>query len=295
MFLERAREIASDHGLRDLADSVRQEIEGITPEELDLKIVSTSVQIPAKELAEHIETLVGDDQLGTALARFGLQLPSGDVVANREFVLQMVRDFPLQHLFPTVMLGLNNSILRKAETPEEHEERALLNHEVQRIQFFATVAVRVLRRIEDRYGFNEPELADLFTTDLIEPPVARRIARAFTLYSADDPDSAASVLAPRLERVTRTIVQQTGAPVTKSPDHRGNPGGVRTLGELLNALQGSIDESWRRYLRALLSEITGLNLRNRVGHGLLDEATTPEAALLLHAACFLRLIRPEQA
>ena len=66
------------------------------------------------------------------------------------------------------------------------------------------------------------------------------------------------------------------------------------MGELLGLLQGPLPESTRRYLKVLLSEVTGLNLRNRIGHGLDDEITQREAALLIQCACHLRLLTPER-
>jgi hypothetical protein len=49
-----------------------------------------------------------------------------------------------------------------------------------------------------------------------------------------------------------------------------------------------LDLSWIRYLLNALVEPTGLNLRNRISHGLLDEAGQTEAVILLHIANFLR-------
>ena len=51
-----------------------------------------------------------------------------------------------------------------------------------------------------------------------------------------------------------------------------------------------MDKSWARYLLNTLTEPTGLNLRNRISHGLLEEAGRTEAAILLHVANFLQLL-----
>ena len=295
LFLQRAREIASSQGLPALADSIRQEIESMGLEDLELKVVSASVELDAGQIDDFITELVGDDHLDSALARFGFHLPSGETEGNRSAIQKITDEYPLQHLFSTVLLGPANSILKAMETPTEKQELALIEREVQRIQLFGSIAHEVLQRLEERYGFDERELGDLFSTDLIDPPVAQRIAHAFALFAAGDTDSSASVITPRLERVIRTLVQRSGATITRSPNARGTPGGVRTLGDLLSQLEGKLDESWRRYLRALLSEVTGLNLRNRIGHGLVDGVVQWEAALLLHAACFLRLVRLDQA
>lgn len=69
---------------------------------------------------------------------------------------------------------------------------------------------------------------------------------------------------------------------------------MKGLGELLSLLSGALPEPTRRYLKVLLVEVTGLNLRNRIGHGLDDEVARREAALLIQCACHLRLLGPEE-
>jgi hypothetical protein len=51
-----------------------------------------------------------------------------------------------------------------------------------------------------------------------------------------------------------------------------------------------MDESWRRYLVNVLSEPVGVNLRNRIAHGLVTRVARNEAALLIHVASHLALM-----
>lgn len=73
------------------------------------------------------------------------------------------------------------------------------------------------------------------------------------------------------------------------------PGGVHPLDHLLAALEGILDESWRRYLVNSLTEPLGVNLRNRIAHGLIGEAQAYDAALLIHVAAFLRTLESKEA
>ena len=196
---------------------------------------------------------------------------------------------PLQFLFTRITIGPENSLVRSTQGQDAQAEQALIDHEAQRASMFSLFAVDILDRIAVRYG-RLASAASWFTCDLIDSSVAAKIARAIELYEAGDSDSSAAVLAPRLERIIRRIAAAVGLTVTRSPDARGRTGGVKGLGELLGTLDGALHEPTRRYLRALLSEVTALNLRNRIGHGLDDEITQREAALLIHAACHLRLL-----
>jgi hypothetical protein len=288
--LQHAIELAEQNGLSDRADQLRRQVEHIPHEELGLKAISTEVEVPREKIDRFIDSIVGDDDLPSALTRFGAYVPTGLPEENSEFVRQLMAEHPLQFLFTRMTIGPENSLLRATTNEGCKEEAALLDHEAMRCSIFAVLAVEILSRVAARYG-PLSGAREWLETPLIEPAVASRITRAFELYDAGDPDSAAALLAPRLERIIRRLALLIGLTVTRSPDARGRPGGVRALGDLLSRLQGSVPESTRRYLRVLLSEVGELNLRNRIGHGLVDEVASHEAALLIHACCHLHLLQ----
>ena len=64
-------------------------------------------------------------------------------------------------------------------------------------------------------------------------------------------------------------------------------GAYKGLGELFRLLEGRVPEHYRRYFAVLLTERTGLNLRNRSAHGLMEGASREEAALALHVLLVL--------
>lgn len=197
--LQHAIELAEEHGLHDRADDLRREIEEIPSDALDLQVVSAEVDIPPDEVEKIIGAVVGNDDIASALTRFGAYLPTGAVDRNREFVRELVKEFPLQHLFSMMVIGPENSLVSQVETDEDKEDYALIRYEVQLIQFFSLLAIEILERIHARYGVED--VTELFSTPFIARAAAERINRSFELYVYNDPDAAASVLAPRLERV----------------------------------------------------------------------------------------------
>jgi hypothetical protein len=287
--LQHAIELAEEHGLRSLADSIRREVEGLSDEDLEFQEFSAEISLPRHQIDAFIDWFVVDDDIRSALRRFGAYVPSGEPDENREYVERMMTEHPLQFLFTRMTIGPENSLVLSTQGADDQAERALVDHEAERVSMFSVFAVDILDRIKTKYG-PIAESADWFESDLIEPTVATTIGRAISLYEDGDADSAAAVLAPRLERIVRRIAAAVGLSVTRSPDRHGRSGGVKGLGELLGLLHGSLPEPTRRYLRVLLSEVTALNLRNRVGHGLDDKTTERETALLIHAACHLRLL-----
>lgn len=287
--LQHALELAEDHGLGELADEIRLEVESMTEAELDLHTISAEVAVPLEDVDRFIEAFVGDGSGEAALSRFGAHLPTGDTDENREFVRQLMQDHPLQFLVTRSHIGPENSLVRSSAGEDDAAEQALIQHEAQRASMFSLFAVEILDKIEERYGPVWQEAA-WFENEFIDAATARRIAKSIELYYRGEFDTAASVLAPRLEKIVRRLASIVGIPVTRSPDRRGRSGGVKGLGEILSLLKGFIPEPTRRFLRVLLVETTGLNLRNRISHGLDDEIGQREVSLLIQAACHLRLL-----
>lgn len=212
--LQHAIELAEEYGLSTLADSVRSEVEAITEEELDLKLVSAEVTIPREDVDGFISWFVGDDDLESALTRFGAHLPTGDTSNNRAFVEKIMADHPLQFLFTRMQIGPENSLVRSTSDAEDQVEQALIDHEAQRASMFSSFAVEILDAIRERYG-PLSGAGKWFQSDLIQPAISARITRAIELYEEGDFDSSASVLAPRLER---TSAGSLGPSVSRSPE-----------------------------------------------------------------------------
>lgn len=82
------------------------------------------------------------------------------------------------------------------------------------------------------------------------------------------------------------------------PTERGGgrqAGGVKALGEVLSELKNRIPEATRRHYENLLSNPLGINLWNKISHGLLDHPTPEQAAILIHAACHLLTLEVQKS
>src|SRR5262249_21905660 len=151
-------------------------------------------------------------------------------------------------------------------------------HERDGIVIWSLIAADTLARILERHGEpSEEELSPFFETSLIPADLAKQLAHGAVLFARGAYDDSAHALAPRIERAVREICRKAGLVVLREPIG-SEPGGVRPLGHLLAALQGLVDESWRRYLVNALTEPLGINLRNRIAHGLIGQAQAYDAA-----------------
>ncbi len=98
--------------------------------------------------------------------------------------------------------------------------------------------------------------------------------------------SGALILIPAIESLVRLRAEQRGLGVSTAAvgHHRA---GFKSLGELLSALSGHMDESWRRYLICVLVNEYRLNLRNNLCHGIMLSASPSDVVVLLIAALYL--------
>lgn len=292
--LQHALEIARAHGLRDQMEELRRELQSIGADELDLKSISAETRVPAEVIDEMLEQVADGDGWSACLDRFAVAYgpPSGSHDKNVEAVREMKSRFPLQFLISKVIFGPENTTLRHLVTDEDREGAALAQHERMRIGFWSLIAADALALVQERHGQpTEDELAPLFETAFIPGDLARLLSHGVVLWTKGAYDDSAHCLAPRIERAVREICRGAAIVVAREPIG-SEPGGVRPLGHLLADLRGIVDESWRRYLVNALTEPLGLNLRNRVAHGLIGEVPRHDAALLVHIAAFLRTLRP---
>jgi hypothetical protein len=298
MFLERALDVARTHGLADEARELRVELGQISEEELDLKKVSVETKLDSDVVEKYLASFTAFESWPDALVRFGVQgPPGGEPEELDKQVDEQMKRHPLQFLISKAVLDPDTGVaIFHAVDELSHRQAAIAEHRALAARLWSVFAVDILQRIDEKYGQpKHDDLTQFFVSAFIDEATADRVARAFHLWWADQADEAAHVLAPRLETIIREVARQLGLPVIREP-RDGKPGGVRSLGDTLFSLKGRLPSSgWHTYLFSLLSDPLGPNLRNVIGHGLRPTISVEDAALLLHAACFLRLVGPQTA
>ena len=290
MHFQNAIQLAEKHGLRDLANEMRQEVGPLGEESFER--VEIAEEIPAHTMEAIIGYFVGDDSLPNALRRFGAETPSGDPAQNRARAQDRMNEFPVLFLMTNLITGDQGELIKQFQTPEESEEYEVVSIETENICFFAAIAVHILKEIGERYGAVGTD-AKVFESELVDKTQAEWIALAVRHYEAGDYRSSVSVMAPRLENAIRGLAQRVGIVTLRDSKGGKKVGGVKDLFGVLEELKDRMPEPSRRYWRTLLVDSLGLNLRNRIAHGLIDDPTPQDAAILIHAACHLLVLRSQ--
>lgn len=292
-FLERALDVARTHGLAELARELRVELDQMTEDELDLKMVSSELRVSTEKVEQLVQWFLSFDSWQESLTAFGVHGPPGGEPdeADRE-VERRRQAHPLSFLITRTLVDPDSGApIFHATDEASHRLAALAQHRLFAARIWSLFAPEILQRFTARYGRPAAEeLTEFFTSELIDSDAAERIARAFELWWDGAYDDSAHVLAPRLEGAVRTLARLLGIVVIREPV-ADKPGGLRSLGDLFFAVEGQLPAGWRVYLYHLLSDPLGLNLRNVIAHGVRSRVDSQDAALLLHAACFVRLIQ----
>lgn len=295
-YRQRALELAQTYGLREEVEAILGDIQASSNESLGGEAVSAQVELPSDEIDALIASFGEYDDVRAALRAFGaFGPPSGDAEDNLIAVRQMASDFPLQRLFRAQQLDENHNVVFQATTPEEHDRMDLSRHEAMQIQVMASILSRCLDTIQASYpDVSQAELTAIYTTPLIEHERATVFSDALRRHWQGDYQGAAHIAIAQIEAVIRAMVRNIGLVVIRPPEGR-RPGQVIGMGACLDALNGRLDESWRRYLYNLFSDPLGINLRNRVSHGLLLRITPELSTLAIQASLFLTLVGPRES
>jgi hypothetical protein len=293
--LRRAMELAARYGFHEDARDLHKRQQSISTADLGLETFTSEVEIPRKPIQAEIDLYVGSQaaDIFDAMTRLGQLPPPGgsndDLDAE---AAEQNRQHPIANLFGHALFGLGSAAPIYIANTEE-AKRLLQRGRTRRLHadFSGELLVApMLIAAADHHGRpTHDDLAGYFTTDLIGAARADKIARAFELFWDQDSDAAAHVVVPRLESIIREAARLSGISVLKVAQER-RFGGYISLSTTIARLRELAGASpWLDYLDALLCDPLALNLRNDIAHGVIERVGAGRCALLLHAACHLRL------
>lgn len=291
--IRRAAQFAERHNLRQEANDLLSRLQEMSSTDLELEPFTTETEVPTELVQATIDEHAGSGaaDIRDALIRIGHYGPPGGSIDDlNETVEEIRKGHPLLDLFPTTLFREGSAVPTFiADGPESKKRLALGQQRQLAAHFNASLLLGpMLLQAKEHHGRPaHDELTAIWSTELIGPERADRIARAVELFWDEHYDDAAHVLVPRLESILRDAARHSGILIHKQPAP-GRYGGVISLNAVLDKLvQLSDREPWHCYLRDLLCEPLALNLRNEIAHGLHTKARPIDAALLVHAACFL--------
>ena len=215
--------VARDYGLTDEARQILQALQANQPDESDLHELSAEVSIPREEVDKWLGFFLGEPTWQASLTKFGAYgPPSGDYEKNLEAVDRAIREHPMLFLFPKVIYGPENVLIKEVASEQQHRAIALTEQELMGIGFFGLAFATLLEAIRDKYGVPDKDaLTDFFATDFVPAQVAERFAAGLIAFWEQHYDEATHIVVPRIEWVMRELARRAGFP---SSDRRSATG-----------------------------------------------------------------------
>jgi hypothetical protein len=294
--LQKALLVAEKSGDADLRREASSRLQAIRHETMETMTFRAS----SHRYDEESERLVNKASEGKgwrdALFTFATFGPlSGNAEQNRILIEQRHRQHPLANLFPVDLRSPEGLPIYTGTSEQDRFDVDLAMSEAQLVGQWAPIMATALHTIPERHGL--PTLKEIgdFVSEwpAVEGPVGPAIARSLLRYWTGDSEGSAYTIVPRIETLVRGLVLRTARGIYRLQDvHK--PGQYAGLGHLLPILQEeyALSESVARFLSVLLRHPAGLNRRNLMLHGYLDEPDPGGTAILLHTALLIATIRP---
>jgi hypothetical protein len=298
-FLDRAKKTYSELRMVDAATRVQKEsLRQGKLAEGQLTPIEASVKIKKEDRERYLDAMtVGG--LPKAIERFAVNF-----LQKKDRTLSEIRElegeFVSQRLMPRKIID-NGHVIAVVGNLQDDPEGRLIHGVAQSLQLRTLWMSWVIDRLRERYS---PTVDDVWAVLSLSPVFQEErkplIAAGIRAYFDADYTKTIHVLIPQIEHAMLVLLSLLpGKTINKSfRDEKRGVMQFKTLSDILDDedVATALGPDLHLHLVASLCHPKGLNLRNRVCHGLCEPGTMarPWADVVLHCLIVLSLIRPEE-
>lgn len=248
----------------------------------ELKLISTK-EIDISDLQEHCANYVKGKQTAFESLLYFSSVSSCNFESIWKSTENNINNFPTSSLFGATSVspdGRKISSIPPLALDGSNRDEVILKKAIKNFGIHMHLAVEgcilpALNQIQKEYLFPKEFLIQLCKLSAIVPE-KREILVANALYQGFEGDfgSAIHLLAPQVENMIRQRLKQNGLVTTHTAQKDiENEIGLSSLVNLDGAREILGDDLWFE-LQAVFTDSLSVNLRNEVGHGLLDDETS---------------------
>lgn len=287
-FLNKARDRAQASGLTEERDAILEALMA-NPMREGMQEISVSTSVSRDDYERWIESFTSHATLPDCIMQFGAYQPTPEDDATAvHFAEEVLAKQPVISLTTRIVTDEFGLPLIVASTHEDHLKVTMAHNDGLSIRLWGLHAADVLDRVLNRWELNGDDEDDLFAGVLVSEEAAKAFRIALAHYRRGDFESAVTLALPRIEECIRTWARHVGVRLLDTS--RSGAVQWRSMGSLLQDLEGGAPRRFTRYLNMVLVNQLGLNIRNRVLHGLTASVDKAEAALVLHVAARISLM-----
>lgn len=292
-WLQKVHSVYLDYGLRAEADQVANKLRDIGSKVNDeMKPISQEITVPKEEMDAYMESMVKGD-IDTVFVRIAIQfVPKRDQIENQ--LNELSQKNPLSYHIPKQIQDDKGRPISSIGPLKDDLEGNVVHLASQNMAISAMFLRPVMKALISRFELTPQKIVDhLYKSPVFDEDKKEIILSGIKAYFEDNHLVSIHLLIPQIESVVRNIVERTGGSVLK-PSRTGGLQ-LKTLDELLrnDKFVEVLGDDIALYLRILLTDQRGWNLRNDVCHGL-SPASVFQVNLsdrLVHAILCLALVR----
>lgn len=259
----------------------------------DMNTISTPVKIPKDKIDTFLNEMTnGDGECRYYKIIYNFMIHKDDFKASLK---KSMHDYPLAHMMRTQYF---DSLGRPGVTIDgshnEITEDQLANHIKQILAFREYFLSIVLKKNVEDGVLNTDVIMEKFSqTPFFEPEKESILREGLNAYFSGNYIVAMHVLIPQIESYCRNWVYQSEEPTI---EYKKDQYQLETFDKILrkNCIESIENGDFAYYLRLVLTNQKGLNLRNDVCHGILPMSgfSAKNADLLIHIIMSLSILRP---
>lgn len=259
---------------------------------------SVSIEIPKDEIEVFLEELTADD-LESTLARISINFCPRKKDLEKQLD-DIKKNAKLFSMLSQSTLD-NQQVIARVGSIDDDPEGRIMQQMRQSIQFMAPILGAAIDCTRSKHGLTVDRMHEFLSmSPLFDESRQSIVDHAINAYLCDDHITTIHVLLPQIENALRRLLAVLGEPTNK---HRRSDTGVmieKSLNEILEnetVVQRFFGDDTVLYLRMVLCDPRGMNLRNRVAHGLIaaEQFNRGVSDRLLHILWSLAFVRRRES
>jgi|AntAceMinimDraft_8_1070364.scaffolds.fasta_scaffold00719_17 hypothetical protein len=269
MWIKNIYDLYMDNGMKEEADLLNPLMRKLGQKsKSEMKPVSAEIKIPTAKIDAYISAMTEGD-LPEVLQRIVSHfLPDSKEVEDQ--VKDLAEKSPLQAMISESILDHDGRIVAQIGSVEDDLESRVVMQMAQNIKFENFFLRRVIEETISKFSPSTAELLDyLYLSPIFNSDKRGLFNIGLDAYLHGEHVVFAHVIIPLIESTLRDLLVLINRP-TQRPGKRGGLF-LRILDDILRdeGIKSVFGENTTNYLSVLLTDQRGLNLRNRICHGLM--------------------------
>jgi len=270
-WLNKVFDILNEFGCREEADAVAPVLRELGMKSKGQLVKHTEkIEIPKEEIGKFIDAVL-EGSVEDALIRITVYFTPDPNKIEKQ-VKDIAKSAPLMSLMSISLIDADGRETGKIGSVEEDLEGRVIQHMGQNMQFEGQFLRWVLSELAERHKVDADVIVNhVFKSPLFEKNRRSTIKRGIEACLAGDHLVAVHLLVPQIEQALRRLVVLSGRSAYK-PNRRRGGIQVKVLDDLLRdeAVTKALTDQRVKYLKVMLTDPRGWNLRNDICHGIIN-------------------------